>query len=304
VKLQPVRNGLDLWLLHLLRPAGVSGDAFLSPPGESALTAPDSVSWAVFKNPLALLIGGVAAVVLELAEPRVRSGVWTHSTFRLRPLDRLQRTGHAAMVTVYGARSRAEALIAAVGQRHAQVQGVTPDGQAYRATDPELLDWVHGTASFGFLSAYHAFVRPLALSQRDRFYAEGCEAARLYGATSAPQSEAEMGALLARMLPRLERSDSLVEFLTLMQRVPLLPGPLRWLQALLIRAAVQTIPADLRTHLGLDGPPWRLSAWQRRLVCLAGAAADRVILDTHPAVQACRRLGLPRDHLYAIRRIS
>jgi uncharacterized protein (DUF2236 family) len=34
----------------------------------------------VFKNPVTLFIGGVGAVLLELAEPRVRDGVWGHST--------------------------------------------------------------------------------------------------------------------------------------------------------------------------------------------------------------------------------
>jgi uncharacterized protein (DUF2236 family) len=35
------------------------------------LLGPDSVSWKIFKNPLGLYIGGIAAVVLQLAEPRV-----------------------------------------------------------------------------------------------------------------------------------------------------------------------------------------------------------------------------------------
>ena len=70
---------------------------FSAPRGEPALAAPDSVSWQVFKNPVALFIGGVAAVLLELAEPRVRHGVWDHSSFRERPMQRLQRTGLAAM---------------------------------------------------------------------------------------------------------------------------------------------------------------------------------------------------------------
>ena len=52
----------------------------------------DSVSWRVFKNPLSLFIGGVAAVIMELAEPRVRTGVWEHTTFRLDPIRRLRRT--------------------------------------------------------------------------------------------------------------------------------------------------------------------------------------------------------------------
>src|SRR5919112_3182335 len=85
---------------------------FTRPIGEPALVPPDSVSWRVFKNPVALLVGGVAAVILELAEPRVRAGIWNHTSFRSDPLTRLQRTGMAAMVTVYGARSTAEAMIA------------------------------------------------------------------------------------------------------------------------------------------------------------------------------------------------
>jgi uncharacterized protein (DUF2236 family) len=74
----------------------------------------ESVSWRVFKNPLSLFIGGVAAVIMELAEPRVRTGVWEHTTFRVDPVRRLRRTGLAAMITVHGARSEAEAMIARV----------------------------------------------------------------------------------------------------------------------------------------------------------------------------------------------
>ena len=79
---------------------------FLTPPGEAALCAPDSISWRVFKNPVALAVGGVAAVLLEFADPRVRDGVWQNSSFPTDPLLRMQRTGRAAMATVYGARSR------------------------------------------------------------------------------------------------------------------------------------------------------------------------------------------------------
>ncbi len=86
---------------------------FSTPAGEPALTAPDSVSWRVFKNPISLFIGGASAVLLELAEPRVRSGVWDHTSFRTDPVRRLQRTGLAAMMTVYGPKSEAEAMIGA-----------------------------------------------------------------------------------------------------------------------------------------------------------------------------------------------
>lgn len=48
----------------------------MNPTAETdALTSPDSLSWQVFKNPVAMFVGGIAAGLLELAEPRVRTGV-------------------------------------------------------------------------------------------------------------------------------------------------------------------------------------------------------------------------------------
>ena len=270
---------------------------FRRPAGEPALAAPDSVSWRVFKNPVALFVGGVAAVILELAEPRVRTGVWEHSSFRTDPLPRLKRTGLAAMVTVYGARSTAEAMIAGVRRRHDRVAGDTPAGAAYRANDVELLDWVQATASFGFLEAYHAYVRPLDAADRDRFYAEAAPAAVLYGATGTPASVAQWEARLAAMLPRLERHAIVFEFLDLMRRTAILPAPLRGLQGALIRAAAAITPAEVREVVGL-GRAWDLGPVERRLVKLAGAAADRLPVKGTPPVEACLRLGLPGDYLY------
>src|SRR4051812_17862823 len=195
----PLRHRLEAQLAHVIEPDGSPSEEFLHPRGEPALIASDSVSWQVFKNPLALYIGGITAVVLQLAEPRVGSGVWQHTTFREKPLDRLRRTGHAAMMTVYGPRSRAESMIAGVTRLHARVRGVASDGQAFSASDPELLDWVHATACYGFLEAYHAYARPLAATERDRFYAESQPVAALYGARSAPASEAAIETLFDRM---------------------------------------------------------------------------------------------------------
>jgi hypothetical protein len=149
---RPVHRRLEHALVGLMQPPGSQED-FSQPSGEPAFTAPDSVSWRIFKNPLVLFVGGVAGVVLELAEPRVRTGVWDHSSFREQPLRRLQRTALAAMLSVYGARSRAEAMIARVRSLHEAVQGTTAAGERYRANDPELLTWVHATASFGLLDA-------------------------------------------------------------------------------------------------------------------------------------------------------
>lgn len=278
---------------------GMNAD-FSTPIGEPALASPDSVSWQIFKNPLSLFIGGVAAVILELAEPRVRTGVWEHTTFRENPRRRMQRTGMAAMMTVYGPRSHAEAMIARVGHMHERVHGATNDGAPYRADDPELLNWVHATASFGFLEAYSAYVHALGSAQCDRYYAEGATSSRLYGATGAPASRQELQALFAAMQSKLEPSPVIFEFLDIVCRMPLLPRALRPIQRLLVRAAVDILPAWVRDRLGL-GKEWELRSWQRLLIRKGGAALDRIPLRSAPAVQSCRRLGLPDDYLYTKR---
>jgi uncharacterized protein (DUF2236 family) len=281
---------LQRHVARLVYPPGMQPDDFLQPSGEPALLPADSLSWRVFANPVAVFVGGVAAVLLELAEPRVRTGVWEHTAFRTRPLERLQRTGYAAMMTIFGARSRTEATIARINAAHARIAGRTPEGEPYAASDVELLTWVHATATFGFLEAYAACVRPVESAQRDAFYRENQASARLYGVAAPPASERALQALFARMDARLAPSPIVLEFLAILRGVPLLPAPLRALQGLLLRVAVQTLPAPVRERLGLGGAEWRVAPWQWRLVRALGRAADHLALDTLPAMLARRRL--------------
>ena len=281
-----------------LRPeTGLAVD-FTSPAGEASLAPPGGVAWQVFKNPVGLFIGGISAVILELAEPRVRTGVWEHTSFRTEPLPRMERTGLAAMVTVYGARSTAEKMIAGVGRMHARVTGTTPDGVPYRGDDPELLDWVQATASFGFLEAYRTFVRPLSDADCERYYAEGAEASRLYGAVGAPTSRAELDALFRAMEPKLERSDIVFEFLDLLGRTTIFPWPLAGMQAMLLRAAVEITPRSVREILGL-GANYGLRPLEPAFTRTLGRLADYVVLPSSPPAEACRRVGLPVSCLHA-----
>jgi uncharacterized protein (DUF2236 family) len=72
----PLQRSFEVATRALLDPGDRSSVDFSRPTGEAALLSPDSVSWRVFKNPVSLFVGGVTAVVMELAEPRVRAGVW------------------------------------------------------------------------------------------------------------------------------------------------------------------------------------------------------------------------------------
>jgi uncharacterized protein (DUF2236 family) len=278
---------------HLIDGSGRDMD-FSQPAGEPALVPADSVSWRVFANPVTLVIGGITAVLLELAEPKVRSGVWDHTTFRTDPLRRMRRTGMAAMVTVYGASSQATRMISGVRRMHDQVRGTTPDGIPYEANDPELLRWVHATAAFGFLEAYHHYVQPLAQAERDGYYEEGSPISHLYGAESAPVSERELMELFTHTLPRLEPSEILSEFLGIMESLPLLPRPLRFMNKGIISASVGLLPPEFRMKLGLqDRMP---SPTGTKLLRFIARRAERLELESSPVIQARKRVSPPENH--------
>jgi uncharacterized protein (DUF2236 family) len=201
------------------------------------------------------------------------------------------------MVTVYGARSVAEAMIARVRRMHDRVQGLTPSGVPYSANDPELLNWVHVTAAFGFSQAYHTYVEPLSAASREQYYKETASTAALYGVTRAAASEAEVSGLFDAMRGRLEPSPILFEFLDIMRKTPVFPSLVRPAQPVFVRAAISLTPAWVRQTLRLP-EALCLKSWQAPLVKQAGRAADRLVLTSSPPVQSCLRLGLPADFLY------
>jgi uncharacterized protein (DUF2236 family) len=270
---------------------------FSSPPQEQALVSPDSISWRIFKNPASLFVGGVAAVILELAQAQVRTGVWEHSSFRQDPAGRLRRTGLAAMITVYGARSIAEPMIASVARRHAAIVGETPAGVRYAASDSALLRWVHATAAFSFANAYGTYVAALSETELNAFYSEGTAASRLYGVLDAPKSTPQLRAIFESMQAQLEPSPIVFEFLRMMVDTPAFPKPLSWLQPVMVRAAVDIVPEWIRLRLGLT-QPFGLGNFERWIVRYACSVSDRIVLPAGPAVQSCHRLGLPTDYLY------
>src|SRR5258708_27012861 len=120
------------------------------------------------------------------------------------------------------------------------------------------------------------YVQPLSSSERDRYYAEGVPAASLYGARVAPTSEVELEMLFHTMAGRLERSDIVLEFLTIMRSAPILPLLLRPAQDLLVRAGVDLTPNWVLTIFGLNGHG--LHAWEHQVIRPAGAFPYRLLL--------------------------
>jgi uncharacterized protein (DUF2236 family) len=274
---------------------------FENPPGAPAFCRPDSVSWRVFKNPVALGVGGVAAVLLEFADARIRSGVWDHSTYKADPIGRSQRTGMAAMVGVYGPQAAARRVIQGVTNMHARVEGKTPGGEAYKALDVDLLDWVSATAGYGFLTAYDRFVARLTEEEKRRFYAEGEPVARLYGVKATMRSDADFTAMMEKLLPRFEPHPIVREFLEIVKSGPNALGLPKSIRRAMACASVSILPPVVRERLEL-GAEYDLSPFAATMLRAMGALAERIAIPGAPPAQASRRLGLPGDFLYRSRR--
>lgn len=265
---------------------------FLTPASEPSLVPPGSPQWRVFKNPVAFAIGGVAAVLLEFADARIRTGVWDHSVYKVDPVGRSRRTGMAAMVGVFGPASTARRVIGGVNRMHRKVSGTTPGGEPYRALDPELLDWVSATAVYGFLDAYHRFVSPLSKEAREQYYRDGEPIARLYGVENPLNSDEDFFAMLERLQPRFEPHPIIHEFLTIITSGKSAPAVPRFLHRALASAAVSLLPPEVRDRLEL-GTEFDLRRRDRFALRLAARLADRVKVPGSPAWNAAIRIGLP-----------
>lgn len=270
---------------------------FTQPPGEPAFNAPDSVSWRVSKNPVSKAIGGICAVLLEFADPRIRSGVWDHSTFRTDPLGRAARTNMASMIGTYGPQQTARDVIARINRMHTRVVGETPDGESYRALDEDLLDWVSATAAYGFMMAYDRYVSPLSEAKKTAYYTEGADVARLYGVKNPVGSPQGFDAMLSGLLPRFEPHPINAEFLHIVKTRGGAKGLLRRMQKDIAHAAVALLPPVVRERLEL-GPEYDLGLRGAAFVRASAWFAETVPQTGRPPALACERLGLPRNFLW------
>lgn len=273
----------------LTTPQGMQVD-FTQPLGAKALTPEDGISWQIFANPLSLYIGGIVAVLLELAEPSVGSGVWDHSNFKEDTFGRLQRTGHAAMITVFAPKEDAEKMIARVVKIHDRIRGTNYLGQPYHANDPVLLDWVQATAIFGFTEAYHCYIRPLSQSEKNLAFLEGQASAKCYGSFDTPTSWKGWEEFLNIKTKDLQDSQIVADFIQTMQTAPILPHPFKWMQKLMIKAAVDISPAPIKKFASVQG--LELNFAERIVLKSLAKIIQQLPLDFMPPAQSRKRLNV------------
>jgi uncharacterized protein (DUF2236 family) len=139
---------------------------------ESDLLPERSVARRVDRE-LFVLLGGTAAVLMQIAHPLVAAGVEQHSDYFRDPLARLRRTLNTTLAVVFAEPRAARAALRRIDRRHGPVRGTAADGRAYEARDPALLMWVQATLVLTSLRLYEAVLGPLGPADRDAYWQEG-----------------------------------------------------------------------------------------------------------------------------------
>jgi uncharacterized protein (DUF2236 family) len=139
---------------------------------------------------------------------------------------------------------------------HDRVRGRAPDGRAYSAGDPRLLEWVHIAEIDSFLRAHQRYgSRPLDRAGRDGYVADTARVARELGVVDPPETEAALADRIAAFRPELAGSAearSTARFLLLNPPLALAARPP---YALLAAAAVELLPRWARSPLQLPYVP-------------------------------------------------
>jgi uncharacterized protein (DUF2236 family) len=225
-------------------------------PGDPGLTGPGSVTWRVARERVVPL-GGLSALLLQLAHPLVAAGVAEHSSVRADPTQRLMLTLEMLLVTTFGDVPQVGEMTRRIASIHRVVHGSLPHeigewpaGTPYSAASPELCLWVYATIIETCLNSYATFVGPLDSSERAEFYRESERWGQLYGVGPdvRPASYEAFQDYYTSMLARLRPGDQARSVARLVLRarlrgIPIAPG------SYLLAAGL--VPAPLRAQYGL-----------------------------------------------------
>ncbi|MGC9960664.1 MAG: oxygenase MpaB family protein [Acidimicrobiales bacterium] len=230
---------------------------YREPAGDQGWFGPDSMTWKVHARLGPMLVGGLSALMLQTLHPLVVQGVADHSNYREDPFGRLQRTADFIALTTYGGDDVAATALQAVRAIHGRVRGTTPGGDHYRATDPELLTYVHVTEVWSFLRGYQRYSQhPLLAVEKNQYLAEMSTVARRLGARDVPESVDEVRSYLRELRPQLRRGPEAERIVRFLRQPPTGSSALeRAAHRTIIEAGIDLLPPFARRELGLLRPP-------------------------------------------------
>lgn len=100
------------------------------------------------------LLGGVVAILMQAAHPKVALAISNHSTFQSNVWHRIDSSITYVYIVLLGEESEREELAKSVKFTHMRVKSEVNKKTGYAASNPDLLLWVNATVYCGMIYAH------------------------------------------------------------------------------------------------------------------------------------------------------
>lgn len=243
---------------------------------------PQSITWRINRDSVTY-IGGLRALLMQIAHPKVAQGVADHSNYREDPFGRLFRTFEVVHDLVFGDRATAMTAASRLHRVHQRVGGSLadpvpwPHTRRYHANDPDLLRWVYATLVDSAMVTHRLLLPDLEPQQWETYYQESKIFGELCGVSpdDLPESLPDFRAWMRRTVegPSLHVGDTAREIADAILKGPPIMYPLRPSNYVL---AAGMLPGRMREAFGLG---WSVPV---RLSYTFGVLATRAVVRNIP----------------------
>ena len=258
-----IRDKIALYIRALLSGAenGVPEWTPLVEAGEDAgLFKPTDAAWVVHAD-VATMIGGIRALLLQALHPGSLAGVMQHSRYEEDALGRLSGTIRWLTICTFGSKEALEVESARVRQMHERVKGKfsTNDGSErnYKASDSDLLMWVHVAFTDSFLAAHQEYgVKEI---NPDEYVKQWANAVTPLGVLNPPQNLHELQAVLKSYEPQLRVDENSKRVIQFIQNPPTFAGMTKLVYSIMFSAAFHLLSEEQQKAIGVDAMPAAVS---------------------------------------------
>lgn len=253
----------DRWRSHLLQTLSGTDDGSpqwvrdLAQGDDAGFFGPGSASWAVHGG-MATMVAGIRALLVQALHPGAMAGVHDWSRYREDPLGRLTGTIRWLITVTFGDRATAERSSAMVRGLHKRVEGEYVDAfgvaRTYRASDPDLIEWVHLAFTDSFLTCHEIWEAGIP-GGPDAYVREWATAAALIGLPDPPLTASGLRGRLAAVARAgtLTVDDRVRDVVRFIRNPPLAAGMMPAYR-IMFAGAVGSLDPVHRRMLGLGEP--------------------------------------------------
>jgi uncharacterized protein (DUF2236 family) len=220
---------------------------------------PTDAPWIVHRD-FGTLVGGIRALLMQALHPGTLAGVAQHSRYEQDALGRLSGTIRWLTTTTFGSVDAVASEASRVNRLHERVTGEYNDAagvaKPYRASNEDLLLWVHAAFTDSFLTCHQMFAWREIPGGADAYVSQWSKSVAPLGLSRVPMSKAALDEyILGCLADGTLRVDATTLRVVKFIKRPPLPKVAGLVYRVLFAAAVASLRPEVQKMLGLKALP-------------------------------------------------